>query len=406
VTTALSATEIVPADEATTRGTVLHLGAPVTLRTVVGSHFAALRAAGWRNVVCAAPDPHTTALRADPNVEVVHGYIGHRPRSVDLVRGTFAFAGLLARRRFDIVHTHNAHHGVVGRTLAGLVPGTGVVHTWRYSPLDAARSDTERHAYLLVERLAGRLGDFVLFQNREDEAEALSLGLVRPRQAVFIGNGIPLGALRARVDRSRADARRQLGLAPEVVLIGVVGRLQERKGQRFVLEALPRIRASVPDAQLLIVGDGPDRAELVRLADRLGVHGSVQFAGFLDNAVELLPALDVFVLASRREGLSKALMEAMLAGLPVVATNVVGNRELIRDGENGLLVSHADPPAISEAIVRILLDPGLARSLGERGREVVARDHDEARVVARIAAVYEEVARMHAPRRQRLGGAW
>jgi glycosyltransferase involved in cell wall biosynthesis len=344
-------------------------------------------------VVCVARDRYTPAIERNRDVEVVYGPMGHRPSIGAMLQGSLALTKLLASRRFDIVHTHNSHHGVIARTLAGLDPRVGVVHTWRYSPLDAARSPVQRRAFVLAERVAGQRSDFVLFQNKADQAEALSMRFLRERQTVYIGNGVPIAALEARLAHAAEGARTRFHLPSEATLVGVVGRFEERKGQRFVLESLPRIREALPGARLVLVGDGPDRAELEGLANRLGVLDSVHFLGFLEHAVDVLPALDVFVLASRREGLSRALMEAMLAGLSVVATDVVGNRELVRDGINGTLVPWAAPDAIAAAVVRSVLDPDRARRLGETARATVLRHHDEADTVARIAVVYDEAVR-------------
>jgi glycosyltransferase involved in cell wall biosynthesis len=375
------------------RGTVLHVGAPITLSTVVASHFGLLRAAGWLSVVCVARDRYTPAIERNRDVEVVYGPMGHRPSIGAMLHGSLALTKLLASGRFDIVHTHNSHHGVIARTLAGLDPRVGVVHTWRYNPLDAARSHAQRRAFVLAERVAGRLSDFVLFQNKADQAEALSMRFLREEQTVYIGNGVPIAELESRVANAADGVRTRFRLPSEATLVGVVGRFEERKGQRFVLESFPRIRDALPEARLVLIGDGPDRPELERLATRLGVLDSVYFLGFLEHAVDVLPALDVFVLASRREGLSRALMEAMLAGVPVVATDVVGNREIVRDGINGTLVPWADPHAITAAVVRSVLEPGRARRLGEAARETILLHHDEADIVARIAVVYDEAVR-------------
>ena len=172
------------------------------------------------------------------------------------------------------------------------------------------------------------------------------------------------------------------------VLHGVlyVGRLHRQKGVDTLVRAVPLLP---PDVPVTLAGDGPERAALEKLAARLGVADRVRVTGFLPHrqVPELLAGAAVAVLPSRYEELGTALVEAMAAGRPVVASAVGGIPELVRDGVDGLLVPPGEPVALATAVRALLADPQLAARLGSHGRDRVA-EHDWARLAARVLEIY------------------
>jgi glycosyltransferase involved in cell wall biosynthesis len=192
---------------------------------------------------------------------------------------------------------------------------------------------------------------------------------------------------------TRAAAKASLGLTAERPLIGTVGRLEPRKGTSTLLAALAVLRAGGRhDAALVVVGDGPLRAELAADAERLGVASHVQLLGDRSDVRDVLEALDVFVLPSRTEGMSNALLEGMAMALPVVATAVGGTPEVIADGKSGLLVPADDPKAMAAAIARLLDDAAFATRLGAAARATVEERYGARNMVRRLEAVYAAVA--------------
>lgn len=177
------------------------------------------------------------------------------------------------------------------------------------------------------------------------------------------------------------------------------GRLIHQKGFDLLLEALARVRLpQLPE--LVIVGEGARRPELEQQARDLGLEGRVRFTGFLTQPWQELARGDLFVLSSRWEGFGNVLIEAMACGLPVIASDCdFGPREILTDGENGLLVPPEDPLALAESITRVLSDPGLAARLAERGRQR-ARDFSTERIVPQYAALFEQVIQQAAPGRR------
>jgi glycosyltransferase involved in cell wall biosynthesis len=203
---------------------------------------------------------------------------------------------------------------------------------------------------------------------------------VPERRIVRIPNGIEVPPARERPAALHDPAR-----------IVFVGRLHEQKGVDTLLRAFARLRADRPDATiaLRLVGDGPLRADLEALARELGVDA--EFLGGRDDVDTLLEDADVFVLPSRAEGMSNALLEAMTLGLPAIVTNIPGNADVIRHEENGLLVEPDDPDGLAAAIGRLLDDGALRGRVGRAGRETVEAEYALDRVASRYVALYEEL---------------
>lgn len=182
------------------------------------------------------------------------------------------------------------------------------------------------------------------------------------RTAVLAYNALNLSRF-ANVQVDRAEKRRELGLPPNAPIIGSVGRLTEQKAYDLFLEAAALVKAHLPEVYFLLVGDGPLAADLQKQAEELGLSPHITFAGARADVEELLQIMDVFVNSSRWEGLPTVMLESMAARIPVVATDVSGNRELARDGENGRLVPPNDPSALAQAVQEMLELPSDQRQI-------------------------------------------
>ncbi|MDP9435052.1 MAG: glycosyltransferase family 4 protein [Actinomycetota bacterium] len=189
----------------------------------------------------------------------------------------------------------------------------------------------------------------------------------------------------------RAAARAALGLHPAARVVLTVGRLLHYKGQRHLIDAVPDLAARFPDLAVVVLGDGPLHRALTEQAAALGVADRVHLPGFRPDARLLLDAADVFVLPSRQEAMPLAALEAMDAGLPVVASRVFGSAEVVVDGTTGLLVRPGDPRALGCAVAELLDDPERARRCGAAGRQRYLEHYSSARMAAQTLAVYRAV---------------
>lgn len=191
---------------------------------------------------------------------------------------------------------------------------------------------------------------------------------------------------------SRGEARARLRLPTEGFVVGTVCSLLALKCVDHLLEAFAAARLALgAAATCVVIGEGRERERLELLARKLGVADTVRFAGFHDDAASLLPALDVFVLASRQEGMPRSILEAMLAVLPVVAANVSGCRDLVVAGETGFLYPHGDVAQLATRLQALAADPALRQRLGERGRAIVMERYTLAAHIDRVAAVIDQV---------------
>ncbi len=301
-------------------------------------------------------------------------------------RFAWRLAQLARRRRYDVLHSHeftmNAYVFAAG--LLARKPTVATVHgNLEY----VAAHWRRRWFYQLLTRFGGPMAA-VSRETRRRLVEELGLPAKHMR---VIANGVELpdGPHDAAEIRRW---RRDFGLPEEGAIVAMVGRLQHVKGHDVMLAALPLLKAEGRAVKLAIVGQGERREALVAQMHRLGLDEDVIFVGYRENVGARLEAFDVIAAPSRYEGLSLAVIEAMAARRPVVATRVGGNPEAIEDGLSGLLVPPEDPAALAAACGRLLDDPAFAARLGAAARERVENEFSKARMVADYQRLYEEKA--------------
>ena len=334
---------------------------------VVQSYVEALMERGCAVTICATADRVTDLFRR-AGCEIVE--IPEMVRAIDPRRDAVAVAKLarvIRRRRFDVVHTHTSKGGIVGRAAARLAGVPIILHTAHGFAFHERSSRRSMAVYVTLERLAARWSDRIITVSEFHRQWALSLGIGSPDKVVTIHNGI--SRARLAVSRSRADVRRELGLAEDDLVIASIGRLAAGKGLEDLVLALPHILRVHPQARLLLAGDGPLRAELETRVRGSGLEEAVRLIGFRDDIGDLLMAADLVAAPSLREGLSISVLEAMAMGRPIVATTIGSNRELIDDGVSGLLVPPDDAAALAAAISSLLGDPDRAARFGDAARE-------------------------------------
>jgi glycosyltransferase involved in cell wall biosynthesis len=342
---------------------------------------AGLDRARWRPVVFHADVPGAAQLASESAA------LGARTVAVERgaspLRGVAsipALARALRRERADVFHAHqtwslSCRYGIVAAALARVPARVASAQLFVEMPrlvaVDAQHALLSRclHRHVAVSRhVAGRLRD--------------RLGVSEAKITV-----IP-NAVEARAPQPRDDAlRARLDGRGDRALVLTVARLEAQKGITHLLDAA----ATLPDVAFAIAGEGPERERLAAKAASLGVAERVRWFGHRDDVPSLLAAADLFVLPSLNEGLPLAAMEAMLAGVPIVATDAGGTGEIVRDGVTGLLVPPGDPRALSESIRALLSDRAHAARLAAAGRELIERDHSVSAMVAATSRLYDEL---------------
>ena len=292
---------------------------------------------------------------------------------------------IMRRGGFDVVHTHSAKAGFVGR-LAGRLAGTPrVIHTPHTFPFEMDVGRLARSYYLRLERMAGRFCDRIVCVCPSQLALARSVA--DPARAVLIENGIPPPPLRD--TEERLQRRRELGIDPDIPVAAVIGRFTLQKGHDVFIEAARRVAGRLPSARFVLVGDGELRTRLENLILAAGMKERFLLAGTREDAGNLLTAFDVVVLPSLWEGLPYTLLEAMAAARGVVATRVGGMPDVIENGVDGLLVPPKDPAALSEAMTTLLDNAKLRSKMGAHARRTVLNRYDIGQMMGRLAALYE-----------------
>lgn len=306
---------------------------------------------------------------------------------------TAALAAHLADLRADVIHNHMYRAEIVGTKAAIALGRAGHRRPWVMSTVHSSRVRSAQDQEALRE-LTPQIDHLVVVSRSIDEKVVAEGRDTVPRSLIY--NGVDL----ERYDHQEpcCTLREEYGMDADAVLVGVVGRLELEKGHPTLLEAWPLVLERVPCAYLLIVGEGSRLDTLHDIARQLGVERHVVFTGRRDDIPAVTAALDVAVLPSYREAQGLTILEAMALSRPVVASNVGGIPEMVKDGVTGLLVPPHDPAALAGAIVRLLTDHQLADTIGRAGHDLVHDRFCVQLMVSAVQALYDEGARAVRPR--------
>lgn len=294
---------------------------------------------------------------------------------------------LIRRLRPSIVHTHSTKAGFLGRLAARAEKVPVIVHTLHGVPFRLEGGGAAARVYLWLERRCARFTDALISVSQELALRYELAGICPAGEAEVIYSGISFSRLDVPVERE--SVRAEFGFEPDMSLAGFVGRFSEQKAPEVVVRAAAEVLARRPRVGFLLVGEGRLRASVEQQIADLGLTGKVVVAGERADVPRLLRAFDIFVAASRWEGVGRALTEAMFVGLPVVAAPVNGVGELLEDGVTGLAAGPDDPAALAAAVERLLDDRQLAGRLGQAAHERVRRMMSAETMVERIAALYD-----------------
>lgn len=303
------------------------------------------------------------------------------------VKALIHLVSLLRRLAPHGLHTHTSKAGLIGR-LAGRIAGVPwIVHTphghvfWGHFPPLLSR------IFLQIERLARPMTDHLIALTSGEAEDYVRLSVMNAEKISIIPSGIVLdpfyeARLRHETKRRKTESNQK------TIVVGFVGWLWPVKGVRFLMEAMIDIMRENPRVFLSLVGRGDEERHLRERAAEAHLEHRVVFHGWRSDIHEIMPGFDVLVLPSLNEGMGRVLVEAMAAGVPIVASNVGGIPDLVKHGENGLLVPPADVAALREAVRTLIDDPPLRERMGRKGRNMCHR-FDIKSMVNKISEVYE-----------------
>ena len=367
-------------------------GGPAQVRELVG-HLAPAEFA----VTVAGPSdgPYARIFGegGTPFVEIATDQLGIRPLT--------AVLRLVRAGKIDLVHSHGKGAGLYGR-LAARRAGVPAIHTFHGIHYAGYPAGLDR-LYLALERRLARMTEAVVYVSQSEARDAAVLGLAPRGRTHVIVNGIDVRRI-ALAATPRPAARKALGLEPDALVVGTVARFDPVKALDVLLRGFAVLAAIQPAARLVLIGDGPEARRLRALAGSLGIDAQVRFAGVVADASRLLPALDLYASASRREGLPLALLEAMACGLPVAATRVSGHVDVVEDGVTGVLVPPDDPAALGRAMDALVANPARREVMGQAGRRRAEECFAASRMAAETANLYRVAARRFAGGRASASG--
>jgi glycosyltransferase involved in cell wall biosynthesis len=289
---------------------------------------------------------------------------GFRPTMV------FRIAKLLRELRADVLHTHNTKPLLYGAPAARLARVGGVIHTRHGQRIGARQRQTAMFT------LAAHLADRIVAVS-DDSARLTAAGGLPEHKLLTIRNGIDLSRFAFAGPRSNGPAV-------------TVGRLSPEKDLQTLLRAAAIVSKQEPSFRLRVLGAGPCMEELERLRDQLNLQDRVELPGQVNDVAAELAGASLFVMSSLTEGISLALLEAMALGLPVVATRVGGNVEVVAHGDTGMLAPARSPERLAEAMLEVYRDPSLARGMGLAGRRRVEHCFDARRMIAHYESLYQQ----------------
>lgn len=306
-----------------------------------------------------------------------------------LLKDIHAFLEILQvvkRGDFHIIHSHGSKSGLYNRIATKIAGVPLSIHTVHLFSFHESQNPVLNKFFVICERVMAKMTDHIITVSKHLQMQAVSLKIAELTKITAIPNGVPLARFGNAAPTKILE--RHVDVEESAPVIGTVGRLVEQKGHKDLLEAFQNVQKRIPRTKLVLVGDGPLRQRLERLAKALEIRNCVQFLGTQRNVEDILKTFSIFVLPSYWEGLPLALMEAMASGIPVVATDIAAHREIVTHEENGVLTPVGEPKRLADSIIYVLSNPEKAHLMGANARQTIFEKHDETLMVRAIQETY------------------
>ena len=310
------------------------------------------------------------------------------------LKALFQLARLIRHHRYQVVHTHTAKGGFLGRIASAMAGTPIIIHTVHGVTFHEHLSAPRRAFYVMLERIAARFTHQFVAVGEDVMNIYVNSGIGQAAAYETIYSGMPLdeyfeaGRMPA---PERQALRAELGLLPEHQAVTMVARLEARKGHRYLFESVRRARVRYPELRVLLVGDGVLRAPLEQQAREMEVADVVTFLGHRTDVPRVLAASDISVLTSLWEGLPRVLVQAAATGKPIVTFDVEGAWEVVRDGRSGFIVQSRDVAAFTDRLESLLADRDNARLLGEAGRDQIGSQWTLETMLERLDRLYQRL---------------
>jgi glycosyltransferase involved in cell wall biosynthesis len=295
---------------------------------------------------------------------------------------------LIKREKYTIVHTHTSKAGILGRWAALFAGVPIIIHTPHGHAFIGYFGRFMTSLFILIERITAIFTDTIITLTDRCKEEHVEFKIAKAERFRTIHSGVEMERfLNLHIDREKK--KRSLGITDGYPVIGTVGRFISIKGHKYLIDAIKIVSERIPDVRFIFVGEGPLRPELIKQAESLGVIDKILFLGWREEIPEIISIIDLFVLTSLYEGMGKVFIEAMIMGKPVIATRVGGIPDIVRDGEDGILIPPKESKRLAEAIITLLEDKDKREKMGRSGKMHASLYSDKA-MVAKIDTLYNK----------------
>jgi glycosyltransferase involved in cell wall biosynthesis len=338
-------------------------------------------------------DPEAAAIQANMTAAREHQVrligLRHLVRNLKPFSDIIAFFSLLNiiwREKPHIVHTHTSKAGILGRWAAWFCRVPIIVHTPHGHVFWGYFNRWQTRMFILFERWTARITNAIVTLTPQEKEDHLRFRIAPEEKFAVIHSGVDLRTFRADLYQP-SETKALLGIPPEMTVVGTVGRLTAVKGQEVLIRAASELIRQGEKIFLVLLGDGELRRDLEELRLRLDIAEYVRFLGWRPDVARIMAVCDIFCLPSRNEGMGKVLVEAMAMGKPIIASSIGGIPDIVRSGENGILVPVGDAAAWAEAIARLCRDPEKRRRMGDAGMQMAPRYSSE-EMIKKIDQLY------------------
>jgi glycosyltransferase involved in cell wall biosynthesis len=365
----------------------------ISVRLLLLDQIKALEADGHDVVAVCAPGPWVESVRrAGVTVHTVP--MEREIAPLRDLRSTAALARCFRQHKFDVVHTHTPKAGLIDPIAARLARVPRVVHTIHGLLFHDRMTRLRQTIFWVPEKITATFCDRLLSQSREDVERAVRSRLCSRKKIAYLGNGIDVVRFAPQVISERTEKLREVGLQASDFVVGSVGRLVKDKGFMELFAAAEGLTARYPQLKFVVIGPREtDQNDALNndYMDDLQRRGVVRFVNWCEDLRSWYAAMDIFVLPSHREGVPRACMEAAAMMRPVVASDIRGCREVVLDGDTGLLVPPRDVPRLVEAIEMLHNEHNRAAQMGERGRHHIVKNFNNKDVCRRLCEFYAQL---------------
>ena len=309
------------------------------------------------------------------------------------LKAFFALWRLMRRERFDIVHVHMTKAGILGRLAAKLTGARAVLmtgHGWSGHLEHYFTHPAAKKGFYLIEWFWGRFFTDGLILLTRGDFDAIQGKNMYPKTRLFL---VPNGIDASDLERAThpVPIREELSFHPSDKIVIMVGRICKVKATWVYAQAAVKVQESRNDVKFLLIGEGPEAETVRQITSKAGAKGSFHMLGLRRDVPAIMKEADIFVLTSITEGMAMTLLEAMALGLPVVATDIPGNRTLVKNGETGLLVRVNDPAAVADSLIKLLDDARLRRSLGSNAKKFIRENFSFSKMGEKTTEIYEKI---------------